>query len=161
MGNIVFYYVINDDIYYCYYDNEIVFGRILMASMNKAIKEQWITALRSGEYKQGKEYLNNKGFCCLGVLTDIGVKNNIGEQSNDSYSDINRFVPYDDSGNSLINESSISILSVYITEWAEMKNFRLLSTGEFDDISLVTMNDSGDKSFNEIADFIEKHIEGV
>ena len=34
------------------------------------IKEKWLTALRSGEYKQGKYYLKNDNncYCCLGVL---------------------------------------------------------------------------------------------
>lgn len=40
--------------------------------MNKAIKEDWLEALRSGEYLQGYEYLDRQGGqCCLGVLCDI------------------------------------------------------------------------------------------
>ncbi len=41
--------------------------------MNKEIKQKWVEALRSGEYKQGKGTLrtNNNLFCCLGVLCDI------------------------------------------------------------------------------------------
>lgn len=37
------------------------------------IVEQWIMALRSGQYKQGKHRLRNDRdeFCCLGVLADI------------------------------------------------------------------------------------------
>lgn len=37
--------------------------------MNKEIKIKWVTALRSGKYKQGKKALNinNNFFCCLGV----------------------------------------------------------------------------------------------
>lgn len=34
--------------------------------------EEWIAALRSGEYKQTIETLkDDKGFCCLGVACDI------------------------------------------------------------------------------------------
>jgi len=41
--------------------------------------QQWLDALRSGEYEQGKNYLFNKGtYCCLGVAGRIaGV--DIGE----------------------------------------------------------------------------------
>ena len=50
--------------------------------MKTEVKIKWLTALRSGEYKQGKGQLCNDGrFCCLGVLTDIAVKEGIGEWS--------------------------------------------------------------------------------
>lgn len=46
--------------------------------MNKEIKEQWVAALRSGDYAQGSESLCRQDynseeyhFCCLGVLCDI------------------------------------------------------------------------------------------
>jgi hypothetical protein len=43
--------------------------------MKQEIKEKWVAALRSGEYKQTKGYLHNEeGFCCLGVLTDLCAK---------------------------------------------------------------------------------------
>lgn len=36
------------------------------------IKEQWITALRSGQYEQGKKSLCENGkYCCLGVLSKL------------------------------------------------------------------------------------------
>jgi hypothetical protein len=42
--------------------------------MNKAIKNKWVKALRSGKYKQAEGTLYNKdkdSFCCLGVLKDL------------------------------------------------------------------------------------------
>lgn len=44
--------------------------------MNQEIKTQWVEALRSGEYKQGKAKLKqiDRGeaqHCCLGVLCEI------------------------------------------------------------------------------------------
>ena len=44
--------------------------------MKKELKEAWIEALRSGEYKQGvgalcEEVKEVKTYCCLGVLADI------------------------------------------------------------------------------------------
>lgn len=49
--------------------------------MNKNVKQRWLAALRSGEYKQTTGCLRRdeadeihaapKGYCCLGVLCDI------------------------------------------------------------------------------------------
>jgi hypothetical protein len=37
--------------------------------ISKEQKDKWITALRSGEYKQTKNRLfSGKGYCCLGVF---------------------------------------------------------------------------------------------
>ena len=45
--------------------------------LNQGIKEAWVEALRSGDYKQGNmlrtEHTPGKPeFCCLGVLLDLG-----------------------------------------------------------------------------------------
>lgn len=43
--------------------------------MNPEIKERWIGALRSGEYKQAKKQLRfHDHYCCLGVLCDLHSK---------------------------------------------------------------------------------------
>ena len=45
--------------------------------MKADIKQKWVDALRSGEYKQGTGQLKCEGtntFCCLGVLTDVYAK---------------------------------------------------------------------------------------
>jgi len=43
-----------------------------MAGMNPEIKAQWVAALRSGEYKQGRHRLRDGDrFCCLGVLCNL------------------------------------------------------------------------------------------
>ena len=49
-----------------------------MNKLNRELMEKWVAALRSGEYKQGAEYLcqydedgNATAFCCLGVLQNI------------------------------------------------------------------------------------------
>jgi hypothetical protein len=41
--------------------------------MNPEIKKDWLAALRSGQYVQGKDYLHtiDNKFCCVGVLADI------------------------------------------------------------------------------------------
>lgn len=43
--------------------------------MNVQIKQQWVEALRSGEYNQGRRYLHHEDkFCVLGVLCDLHSK---------------------------------------------------------------------------------------
>ena len=40
--------------------------------MDKELKEKWVAALRSGHYKQGKDWLRvGDTFCCWGVLRDL------------------------------------------------------------------------------------------
>lgn len=40
--------------------------------MKNVTKEEWVVALRSGEYKQGPGALHRGDkFCCLGVLCDL------------------------------------------------------------------------------------------
>lgn len=47
--------------------------------MNPEVKKKWLEALRSGEYKQGKDQLKQEqngdcSYCCLGVLCDLFAK---------------------------------------------------------------------------------------
>jgi hypothetical protein len=44
--------------------------------MDIRVKGLWTSALRSGQYKQGKECLRDEDdkFCCLGVLCDLYAK---------------------------------------------------------------------------------------
>lgn len=40
--------------------------------MNPDVKTRWVAALRSGNYRQARNYLRTaEGYCCLGVLCDI------------------------------------------------------------------------------------------
>jgi hypothetical protein len=40
--------------------------------MNKQLKADWIAALRSGEYKQGQNKMEDDGYlCCLAVLCRV------------------------------------------------------------------------------------------
>jgi len=52
---------------------------VSLEPMNPTIKAQWLEALRSGEYKQGRECLRQDDkdailYCCLGVLCDLHRK---------------------------------------------------------------------------------------
>ena len=46
-----------------------------MQTMKASVKRDWIEALRSGEYKQGRFALCRSGtWCCLGVLRDVAIE---------------------------------------------------------------------------------------
>ena len=103
--------------------------------MDATIAKQWVEALRSGKYKQGKLSLKDgDGYCCLGVLCDISP-----------YKAINSFDLY-----------LPDIVRVWAKIWS--RNGRLKSTVRHRNqelSSLVGANDFG-MSFDEIADIIEQ-----
>lgn len=126
--------------------------------MKKEVAERWVKALRSGKYEQGVGALKHKSrYCCLGVLCEISGL----IEGSDLIKDTGTCILYAHSDNELKETIPDDIL-----EWSEMKNGR----GEFWDLnnetiiyligrtSLADANDHGD-SFNQIADFIEKHWE--
>lgn len=107
--------------------------------MNKEIKDKWVNALRSGNYKQGAGYLkitkkNETTFCCLGVLCDVmdipSVK-----------LDNSRVSSFD--GNS-------ATLSLSILQKAGLN--------EEDQTDLINMNDDQEYTFEKIADYIEEYL---
>ena len=95
------------------------------------MKAKWLEALRSGDYKQGRNALKQDGcFCCLGVLCDIIDPNGWNEYGH-----------FDGDRNYL---SSGVKETVGMTPW---------------EVSQVAdMNDCERKSFTEIADWIEKNL---
>lgn len=123
-------------------------------------KQKWIEALRSGVYEQGKGYLmlrkNQKDkFCCLGVVCVIaGIpKEKLYQPSKEADED-NEYgaVEYE------------LITSIGDDELTANVPALLKDNGDNRVIELTYMNDgfgkySGDqKSFSEIADYIEKEF---
>ena len=111
--------------------------------MKKTVMTEWVKALRSGKFKQGKKLLkqtdhNGKvSHCCLGVLCEIYNKKNKNKKLNfDNY----RFLP------------------TKVMNWCGLSTYE----GRFYDLtkssSLTAMNDEG-KRFTTIANFIEKEWE--
>ena len=106
-------------------------------------KSDWITALKSGKYKQGKGVLNreDKEFCCLGVLCELQMKPEMLEKIKH-------------------NEFNFS----YSKAWTNLPSALLnkFHTSNRDSIikELISMND-GDSGFNEIAEYIELNVEVI
>lgn len=116
--------------------------------MNQEIKKEWVAALRSGEYKQGRGYLCDYGlYCCLGVLCDIVHKK--GGVEKHGVSDIIEYGESCESGvlpSEVIAFCDISMADPCVSYDSDIKN-----TG------LAFINDQG-ANFNEIADIIEEQL---
>lgn len=122
--------------------------------MNEQIKQEWIDALRSGEYEQGKGSLRDRDqrYCCLGVLCDLAVKHGV-IQAPTYYEDVDQ----PESFGLYIYEGQGGLLPQSVVQWSGLSN----NTGGFGDKfqrqTLVDMNDGG-ASFETIADIIEDNF---
>jgi len=117
--------------------------------MKKKIAEQWVRALRSGRYKQGKDCLREHTpdglrYCCLGVLCRISKLGNF--TADDYYY----------TGVAVKNDESNQYLPEGVQKWAKMYSPEGHTQDEIgtNEESLVDLNDSG-KTFREIAKYIE------
>lgn len=103
--------------------------------MNPDIKKRWITALRSGEYKQGKNTLRptEDTYCCLGVLCDLYIL----EHSREDWEGL----------------ESQAVLPHAVVKWAE-----LTSPDPFvREHTLASFNDKG-TSFEDLAAIIQEDL---
>jgi hypothetical protein len=103
----------------------------------KQVRKAWVKALRSGEYKQTIGRLRDKsGFCCLGVLCDLAVKNGVMK--------------------SYLRKAAG--LPQIVQDWIGLNSY----TGDYfgGDACLASDNDDG-KSFQEIASIIESEPQGL
>src|ERR1017187_7416410 len=114
--------------------------------MKKSIKKLWLSALRSGKYKQGHNQLKSGDhYCCLGVLCDLYAK-----KMKDDRVGFNGDVFTTQSG---IEETT---LPFEVMQWSGIPD----SNGRtpFKDSSPYSLADINDEgiSFSEIADVIEE-----
>ena len=122
--------------------------------LDPAVKVSWLEALRSGEYEQGRDYLNHDGnFCCLGVLCDLAVKAGVKvEVTGESY------FHYDEQSGTppqSVYNWAFPTLAEPEGGWGEWEP-RLPVKSE-DGPYLTALNDAG-RSFAELADIIEEHL---
>jgi len=121
--------------------------------MNPEIKEQWIAALESGEYAQGRQALERNGrFCCLGVLCDLAAKQGVVERHVIEVGDFYLGMYGDSQGN------CDGYLPLSVAKWAGLTDGNPSicledGLGEF----LSILNDNG-SSFHEIALLIKEHL---
>lgn len=135
------------------------------------IRRMWLKALRSGQYHQGEGYLcqtTPKGdvFCCLGVLAELAVQNNV----------IDGWEQIDSSILSAGDRSGD--LPKAVVEWAGLtdsdpilplpKRDYSFPTGPMPDMALgvplsaindgKAVNGTKPKTFKQIADLIERYL---
>jgi hypothetical protein len=132
------------------------------------IKEKWLAALRSGEYKQGKGYLKEidgatgeARYCCLGVLCDLAVKDGL---------DLPNRNPLRASGKNGVGYQTygpaFTVLPYEVEEWADMPDVNprvpLPAARGRATYTLAELNDGNGnlapRTFEEIADIIEEHL---
>lgn len=116
--------------------------------MNPEIKDKWLSALRSGEYKQTDGSLKTpEGYCCLGVLCDIAIKENkIPDWELLTY------------GVFQTVDGEENFLPIDIQKWAGIVDENpSIITKQGKTVTLSKINDDG-KSFKEIALYIERYL---
>lgn len=120
--------------------------------MNKDIKQEWVDALRSGEYKQTKGNLRtDSGFCCLGVLCDLYAKHKPACWKPSDCTGFNHYWFYPDADD--MNACSQTLPNA-VYKWAELPENNPIAIRNR---SLAELNDGG-YSFTEIANIIEENL---
>lgn len=139
--------------------------------MNEDIKERWVAALESGSYKQVDGMLSDgDGFCCLGVLCEIAVQDQVvirdrGDESIFYVSKID------------VRDADFLILPEAVSDWGGVSNNPVLTLdindipedkrmylstedsarGEIN-LSLSDLNDTIHMTFPEIAAVVKKYL---
>ena len=119
--------------------------------MNKEIKEKWIQALESDEYKKGTEKLRiGEEFCCLGVLCDIYSKETgLGEWKGDVFNE------------TVTRNKHFSVLPVVVKKWAGLKGVNpKIKSSDKDVQSIAEVNDrlSPSGTFKEVIKIIKEQL---
>jgi hypothetical protein len=138
--------------------------------MKADIKAQWIADLRSGEFEQGKSYLETvevdgkHKLCCLGVLSRQAVKAGVipePELHNGAYLYLDD--EYDQNGNvtgESFNQSSS--LPRKVQEWAGVTegegDIALNASQSQDRTTAIEANDMDELPFSRIADLVEQYV---
>lgn len=126
--------------------------------MNEVVKSKWTSALRSGEYPQTTSCLrDDTGFCCLGVLTDLAIKDGvIGPWEESGLDEDSVFIIRDEKDGN--NWPEASLLPYKVMEWAGLDSRNpLVSLADGSRVPISDPNDSG-VPFEAIADMIDGQI---
>lgn len=125
------------------------------SEMNPEIKADWLNALRSGKYRQGMSALRRKRtnsyvYCCLGVLCE---RVNPSAWDGESHDKVTGFpsVAFAREVGLASNDGAFFVTPGLIERFPRLA----YSYPEYRSGSLAELNDSGNWSFNEIADLIE------
>jgi hypothetical protein len=114
--------------------------------MNPSIKSKWVSALRSGEYKQTTAKLRGYDkFCCLGVLCNLHAQAHpkiaARQKSISSYMGQTEDLP-----KSVMKWAGLSMFDGAVVKYKNVTH------------SLVELNDIQQLNFKQIADIIEEQL---
>lgn len=124
--------------------------------MDPVAKEAWMTALRSGEYKQTRGQLcDHEGkMCCLGVLYDVAVDGDWDVEDNNEGIDPDLVDGDSWDWGIKIDKDAKYIQTTDLTD----EILTQLGLTEDDQIYLVSMNDLQRKRFPTIANWVEANL---
>lgn len=128
--------------------------------MNRDIKAAWVTALRSGEFKQGRGALfgsddqGNPSYCCLGVLSKLAVDAGIVEMDPTSRigNGCHRFGRSGSDGFS----GTYSYLPVDVQHWADVNGDPEATIGG--ETKFLSQHNDHGATFTQIAEAIEAQL---
>ena len=147
--------------------------------LDPVVRTRWLTALRSGDYRQGVGYLGYRdgagdlAFCCLGVLCELAVDAGVVARH-----DVDGRFYYGDATDGPLDPDTTHVdvydtdLPPVVREWAGLRpedaNPVLDDVADVGDVSMVDLNDGASaapgiravepRSFDEIADLIERYM---
>ena len=109
--------------------------------MDQNIKKQWVEALRSGIYEQGRYWLRHEDeFCCLGVLCDLHAQATNREW--EVYNDVGIYLGCDE------------ILPSEVVKWAGLDN----DDPFIHEQKTSSYNDDKGLDFDQMSDLIESNL---
>lgn len=129
--------------------------------MDQKIHGQWIAALESGQYQQGKRVLRTSDdtYCCLGVLCDLAVKADLAKWENISGDWV--IMPKNETFETAYGaDTATGLLPRFVREWAKLdtENPFVETSTSSGRVCLSQLNDTYDYSFAQIADAIKESL---
>lgn len=136
-------------------------------TMKPGAKKLWVDSLRSGTFEQGQNYLyDGRGYCCLGVFASVNGKE-VKKDPHGSSEHVMKFV--------VRKRVQYETGQLPMTWFERFFNFDLTKSGDLEYTptptrnaklgavkslhdELIDMNDDGNKTFMEIADWIETNL---
>jgi hypothetical protein len=137
-----------------------------LPKMDPARKAEWVAALRSGQYKQGKEALrwaDDNRMCCLGVVCDLHSKTpqafewSTGGSGQLRYDTLAAYAPDEVLMWLGIAYEDLRTSSTTQQELLDKLQLPFSQTGMVGYV-LATLNDDKGYTFEQIADFIETNF---
>lgn len=127
--------------------------------MDQEIHGQWVAALESGQYQQGKRVLRTSDdtYCCLGVLCDLAVKADLAKWENISGDWV--IMPKNDTFETAYGaDTATGLLPRFVREWAKLDDENPHVRTSSSERTLTQLNDVFDYSFAQIADVIKESL---